>query len=72
MAKWYDLSLNWAEPQYPGPWRQSECDRFNAAAESVLADIRRELGEEFDVSGENWVTEDPDLDVYLSDPGFRR
>lgn len=74
MAEWHDTSLNWAYPPDPGPWRQPECERFNAAVAELLADIRRELGSEFDVVNlQGAAVEDPDLDAYLADPkGFRQ
>jgi hypothetical protein len=74
LAEWHDTSLNWDYPPDPGPWRQPECDRFNDAVASLLADIRRALGPEFEVIDEQVsCVEDPDLDVYLADPkGFHR
>ncbi|MGE0191864.1 MAG: hypothetical protein AB7T63_07440 [Planctomycetota bacterium] len=74
LAAWHDKSLNWDYPPDPGPWRQVECDRFNAAAQALLALIRDELGAAFEViDHSDPAAEDPDLDAYLSDPkGFRR
>jgi hypothetical protein len=74
MAEWHDASLNWQYPPDPGPWRQAECDRFNAAVAELLADIRRELGSDFTViDQQGQIAEDPELDAYLADPkGFRR
>lgn len=74
LAEWHDTSLNWDYPPDPGPWRQPECNRFNAAAAELLADIRRELGPAFRVADcRSLCIEDPDLDAYLADPkGFRR
>ena len=74
LTEWHDTSLNWDYPPDPGPWRQAECDRFNAAASELLADIRQELGTGFEVvNDQDPVAEDPDLDAYLADPkGFRR
>src|SRR5271163_5028489 len=74
LCDWHDQSLNRDYPPDPGPWRQDECDRFNAAARDLLERIRRELGEEFEVIDHQWeLGEDPDLDAYLKNPkGFRR
>jgi hypothetical protein len=74
LGEWHGGSLNRDYPPDPGPWRQSECDRFNAAVAQLLAAIREELGSEFEVISEvGELAEDPDLDVYLTDPkGFRR
>jgi hypothetical protein len=74
LAEWHDTSLNQAYPPDPGPWRQSECERFNEAARHLLARIRAELGDQFEVANKQpEAVEDPDLDTYLADPeGFRR
>jgi hypothetical protein len=49
LAEWHDTSLNWDYPPEAGPWRQAECDRFNASAGQLLARIRVELGPLFEV-----------------------
>lgn len=74
MAGWYDTSINWDYPPDPGPWRQAECERFNAAVQDLLTKIRGELGQRFIVLNEQReLFEDPDLEAYLANPkGFRR
>lgn len=74
LSAWHDTSLNQAYPPDPSPWRQPECDRFNEAVDHLLAAIRAELGEQFEVTNEQPRTvEDPDLGAYLVDPmRFRR
>ena len=75
MDEWHHTSLNWEYPPDPGPWRQPECDRFNAETERLLADIRAELGPDFEVIDRVIrAEEDPDLDRYLVDhpKAFRR
>ena len=74
LIQWYDRSLNWEYPPDPGPFREEECSRLNAAVRSVLARLREELGSEWTVVDQYVeVHEDPDLDRYLRDPkGFRR
>jgi hypothetical protein len=69
LRTWFDSSVNWKTPPDPGPWRQDECDRFNAEAAELLELIRRELGVEYEVI-DRFVPlyEDPDLDLYLADP----
>ena len=74
LSDWHDTALNWASPGDPGPWRQTECDRFNAAVEALLETIRAELSDEYELLDQQlrW-SEDPDLDRYLADPdSFRR
>lgn len=69
VAAWHDTSLNWDYPPDPVPWRQEECDRFNQAAEALLARIRAQLGSDFEVINlHKPIQEDPDLDTYLAAP----
>jgi len=49
---WHDTALNQDYPPDPGPWDADECDRFNAAAKKLLADLRSELGTEFEIIDE--------------------
>jgi hypothetical protein len=74
LGEWHDTALNWGSPLDPGPWRQPECEQFCDAVRALLTDIRRELGNEFEVlDRQGEIGEDPDLDAYLADPeGFRR
>lgn len=74
LATWHDTALNWEYPPDPGPWRQEECDRFNAAVTALYATVVRELGDAYDVINvQPEEREDPDLDAYLRDPkGFKR
>ncbi len=70
----YDRSLNWDSPSDPSPWRQAECDRFNADVAATIDRLRRELGPGWEVI-DNFdpLAEDPDLDRYLADPkAYRR
>lgn len=66
LAKWHDTALNWTYPSDPGPWRQEECDRFNAAVDSLLETVRAELSEEYELIDRQWrASEDPDLDRHI-------
>ncbi len=69
LCAWHDRALNWASPSDPGPWRQEECERFNAAALALLNRIRSDLGPAFDVINEyRELHEDPGLDRYEQGP----
>ena len=74
IGEWYQTSLNWEYPPDPGPWRQAECDRFNAAVRILFDDLVKELGPDFEIACDQPDTaEDFDLDEYLKDPQkFRR
>ncbi len=74
LDRWHRTSLNLDCTVQPGPWRQAECDRFNAAVEELVTELRQELGPVFEViNRQPQASEDPDLDAYLADPiGFRR
>jgi len=74
LSNWHDEALNWEYPPDPGPWRQDECNRFNAAANQLFESVHAELGEEFElVNEQRELNEDPDLDEYLKNPKeFRR
>jgi hypothetical protein len=74
LIAWHDTALNQEYPSDPGPWRQEECDRFNAAARDLLAVIQSELGLAFAII-DAFVPEreDPDLGDYQCDrKGFKR
>jgi hypothetical protein len=74
LVRQYDTSLNWDYPPDPGPWREDECSRFNAAARVALGRLRAELGPSWTIRDEfTGLHEDPELDRYLADPAaFRR
>lgn len=74
VAEWHDGSLNWEYPSDPGPWREEECARFNAAVRELYTTVVRELGDPYEVIfAADELHEDPDLGEYLRDPkGFRR
>jgi len=68
LGAWHDTSLNWASPLDPGPWRQEECDRFNAAVKELFEVVSAELGDEFDVTNDHHeINEHPDFDEYWRD-----
>lgn len=66
--------LNPLYPLDPSLWTQALCDRFNANVDRLLALLRRELGEEYDILDEQIrYVEDPRLDDYLAaHPGLAR
>jgi hypothetical protein len=55
LSEWHDSSLDWSYPQGPSPWSAAKFEAFDAAAEELLAQIRRELGPEFTVVYERVV-----------------
>jgi hypothetical protein len=74
MDEWFYQSMNHEYPPDPSPWRQEECDRFNAAAANLFRAITRELGPVYSIRNcQPLLQEDPDLDEYLKAPGsFKR
>ncbi|MEU4678501.1 hypothetical protein [Micromonospora sp. NPDC023737] len=74
LIEWYDASLNWDYPPDPGPWREPECQVFNAAVRRVFDRLCAELGDRWRIANDfKEVHEDPDLDRYLADPtSYRR
>ena len=49
---WYDTSIDWEYPPDPSPWSAEESARFDAAADSLLAQLREALGPDFEVADE--------------------
>lgn len=49
MCAWHDTALHRDDPTQQGPWDADECDRFNAAAQQLLADLESELGSDFEI-----------------------
>lgn len=69
MIEWHDTSLNWEYPPDPGPWRQEEYDRFNAASMRLFETCRNILWDSVElVYTHPEERQDPDLDRYLDDP----
>ena len=69
ICAWYENSLDWNAIHDPLLWRQEECDRFNAAVQELIKDIRQELGDDFGVIDRaDKFQEDSDLDLFLEDP----
>jgi len=69
LGGWHDGAMNWEDPTAgAGPWRQEECDRFNAAARDLLATIRSELGSDFEILDHTDPgREDPDYHAVWGD-----
>ena len=60
LSAWWYTSLNQDYPPDPGPWSRADYERFSAAALELLAAIRRDLGEAFEVIDERIeATESP-------------
>jgi hypothetical protein len=61
MAEWHDTALNWEYPPDPGPWDPAESARFDDAANSLLNDIRRELGPDYFVADHHSLRADGEM-----------
>jgi hypothetical protein len=74
LTTWHDTALNWDYPPDPSPWRQNECDQFNAAVIDFFKRAEAELINEFElIFAQQLKQEDPDLDNYLKDQkNFKR
>ncbi|QES47576.1 hypothetical protein DEJ50_06790 [Streptomyces venezuelae] len=51
LADLYQSSLDWDDPAGPSPWSGDQEESFRHAADTVLAAVRRELGD-------GWTVED--------------
>jgi hypothetical protein len=49
LSRLHDTSLDWDDPDRPGPWQPDEYERFHRAASEILKRIRAELGPDFRV-----------------------
>lgn len=74
MAKWHDSSLNWNYPPDPSPWRQAECDQFNAKSKELFFLCQKALEPSIILIYKHGdEKEDRDLDRYLAEPiSFKR
>lgn len=74
LEAWRNTALNWDYPPDPGPWREPECEAFNAAVTAAFGALAEALGRDWELVYENEeMHEDPELDRYLADPrGFER
>ena len=52
ICRWHDTALNQEYPPDTGLWNADECERFNVAAKQLLADLRSELGSDFEIVDE--------------------
>lgn len=52
----HDTSIDWDDPAGPSPWSAAERARFAADSEAFLAELRKELGTEFEVLDERGDT----------------
>jgi hypothetical protein len=52
MCAWFDTSLDWSYPPGPSPWGVEEGAQFKAEAGELLALLRGQLGEEFEIIDE--------------------
>ncbi len=54
VMRWYDTSLNWSSPAdpLPEPWTMEEKRHFDDTARRLLAVLRTELGEDWEIIDE--------------------
>jgi hypothetical protein len=53
LCHWYDTSIDWNHPPDPSPWDAIECKRFNDEAQKLLAELRGQLGPDFELVDES-------------------
>jgi hypothetical protein len=53
LCSWYDTSIDWNYPPDPSPWDAAERERFNNEAQPMLAQLRKQLGPEFEIVDES-------------------
>ncbi len=51
----YDESIDWDDPAGPSPWTPANRQEFAAEARAVLALLRSELGDEFEVVDDSGI-----------------
>jgi hypothetical protein len=49
MIRWHDTALDWDNPGGDSPWTDEESERFKKAATELYEDLKKELGDEFEV-----------------------
>lgn len=53
LCAWYDTSIDWSYPPNPSPWDVRERTNFNLAAQRFLANLREQLGADFEIIDES-------------------
>ncbi|MBD2093637.1 hypothetical protein H6F90_00510 [Trichocoleus sp. FACHB-591] len=49
LGRWHDTALDWSDPLGPTPWQPEESDRFQTAVKELLARVRSELSQEYEI-----------------------
>ncbi len=49
MIRWHDTSLAWDYPAGESPWTYEENERFGKAATELYEDLKKELGDKFEI-----------------------
>ncbi len=49
MIRWHDTALDWDNPGGDSPWTDEENERFEKAETELYEDLKKELGDEFEI-----------------------
>jgi len=49
LCAWYDTRIDWSYPPNPSTWDFAEEERFKSEAQRLLALLREQLGQEFEI-----------------------
>jgi hypothetical protein len=56
LVAWFDTSVDWSYPAAPSPWSDQERVRFQEASQIFLTVLRKNLGPEFEVRDESFLS----------------
>jgi hypothetical protein len=53
LITWFDTSIDWNDPAGLSKWDTEETKRFNTATQRLLVELRKELGDQFEIVDES-------------------